>query len=87
LDSLKQSASVLEYQAEFEKLAHGVLLYNPMFDDTFVTRFVSGLRDEIRSALLLHRPKAVDTTSALALIQEQELEQGNVKSSGRDSPD
>ncbi|CAD6267218.1 unnamed protein product [Miscanthus lutarioriparius] len=85
LDSLKQSASVLEYQAEFEKLAHGVLLYNPAFDDTFfVTRFVSGLRDEIRSALLLHRPKDVDTASALVLIQEQELEQGNAKSSGRD---
>ena len=45
---------------------------------------MSGLRDEIRSALLLHRPKDVDTTSALALIQEQDLEQGNAKSSGQD---
>ena len=45
---------------------------------------MSGLRDEIRSTLLLHRPKDVDTTSALALIQEQELEQGNAQSSRQD---
>lgn len=45
---------------------------------------MSGLRDEIRSALLLHRPKDVDTTIALALIQEQELKQGNAKSSGQE---
>ena len=85
MDSLKQSASVLEYQAKFEKLAHGVLLYNPAFDDTFfVTRFVGSLRDDIRSALLLHWPHDVDTASALALIQEQEREHEHSKSSGRD---
>jgi hypothetical protein len=35
LDSLKQTSSVLEYQAAFEKLAHGIVLYNPAIDDTF----------------------------------------------------
>ena len=56
-NALKQTASVLQYQAAFEKLAHGVLLYNPTYDDTFfVTRFVGGLCDDIKSALLLHRP-------------------------------
>ena len=76
---------MLECQAAFEKLAHGVLLYNPAYDDTFfVTWFVGDLRDDIRSALLLHRPRDVDTASALALIQEQELEQDLQKSSGRD---
>lgn len=75
LDSLKQTTSILEYQTEFEKLAHGVLLYNSAIDDTFfMTRFVGGLREDIRSPILLHRPKDVDTASALALIQEQELE-------------
>lgn len=75
LDSLKQTASVLEYQTEFKKLAHGVFLYNPAIDDTFfMTRFVGGLREDIRSPILLHRPKDVDTASALSLIQEQELE-------------
>jgi hypothetical protein len=37
-------------------------------------RFIGGLRDDIRSAILLHRPGDVDTASALGLIQEQELE-------------
>jgi len=62
-----------------------VLLYNPAYDDIFfVTRFVGGLRDDIRSALLLHWPHDVDTASALALIQEQEREHEHSKSSGRD---
>jgi hypothetical protein len=83
LDALKQTASVLEYQTEFEKLAHGVLMYNPAFNDMFfVTRFVGGLHEDIRSPILLHRPRDVDTASTLAMIQEQELE--HTKSSGRD---
>lgn len=50
-------------------MAHGILLYNSGFDDTFfVTKFVGGLKEEIRSTILLHRPKDVDTASALALI-------------------
>lgn len=60
-----------------------MLLYNPAFDDTFfVTWFVGGLREDIRSHILLHRPHDVDTTSALAMIPEQEMEQ--TRSSGQD---
>ena len=51
------------------------MLYNPAYDHVFfVTRFLHGLRDEIRSAIILHRPKDVETASALALLQESELE-------------
>ena len=58
-----------EYQTEFKKLAQGILLYNSSYDDTyFVTHFVAGLREEIRSAIALHRPKDVDTAGALALL-------------------
>jgi hypothetical protein len=40
---------VEEYQAEFEKPAQGILLYTNNYDDTyFVTRFVAGLRENIR---------------------------------------
>lgn len=74
LESLKQTGLVTEYQCQFEKLAHGILLYNPSYDDVFfVSRFVARLKEEIRSAIRLHRPKDVDTTSALALMQEEEL--------------
>lgn len=75
LEALKQTGSVSEYQRRFDELAHGILLYNSAFDDTFlVTKFVGGLKEEIRTAILLHRPKDVDTASALAMIQEEELE-------------
>jgi hypothetical protein len=39
-----------------------------------VVRFLNGLKDEIRAPIALHRPKDVDTASALALLQEEELE-------------
>ena len=45
---------------------------------------MGGLQDEIMLAILLHRPRDVDTASALAMIQEQELEQRNTKTSRRD---
>jgi hypothetical protein len=34
---------------------------------------VGGLQEEIRSAIALHRPSNVQTASALALLQEEEL--------------
>jgi hypothetical protein len=76
LESLKQTRSVTEYQTEFEQLAHGILLYNLAYDNVyFITRFVVGLRDDIRAAIALHRPTNVDIASALALLQEEELNQ------------
>ncbi|WVZ61926.1 hypothetical protein U9M48_011733 [Paspalum notatum var. saurae] len=78
LDSLKQTGSAQEYQERFEQLSHGILLYNAAYDETyFITRFLGGLREDIRAPIALHRPKDVDTASALALLQEEELE--NVK--------
>lgn len=51
----KQTGMVLDYQRRFEELAHGILLYNPAFDYTFlVTKFLGGLKEEIRAAILLH---------------------------------
>jgi hypothetical protein len=54
-------------------LASGLLLYNNFDDTYFVNHFVIELKEEILSVIVLHRPKDVDTTSALALIQEEEL--------------
>nr|TKW20553.1 hypothetical protein SEVIR_4G096201v2 [Setaria viridis] len=74
LDTLRQSGSVFEYLAQFEDLSHGILLYNCAYDDTyFVTRFLGGLKEEIRAAIALHRPKDVSSAAALALLQEEEL--------------
>jgi len=60
---------------KFETLSHGILLYNSAYDDTyFVTRFLGGLKEEIRSVIALHRTTNVLTASSLALLQESELE-------------
>ena len=81
LDSLKQTGSMTEYYEQFEHLSHSILLYNSSYDDTyFVTRFLGGLRDDIRSIIALHRPSSVDTTSALAILQEEELAKSKVQS-------
>jgi hypothetical protein len=48
---------VSEYHVEFERLVHGMLLYNDQYDDTFfVTHFMAGLKEEIRAVIALHRP-------------------------------
>lgn len=74
LDALKQSGSVQEYFIQFQQLAHHILLYNYSYDDVyFVTYFLGGLKDEIRSPIALHRPPNLETAYSLALIQEEEL--------------
>lgn len=84
LESLRQTRTVQEYYEQFEKLAHGILLYNPTYDDVyFVTRFLAGLKEEIRAAITLHRPQDVDTVSTLALLQEEELSHSKNRSLGR----
>jgi hypothetical protein len=84
LEQLKQTGSVTDYHAQFEKLAHGVLLYNPSYDHVyFVTRFLAGLKEEIRAPIALHRPRDVDTASALALLQEEEINAVKTKHMGR----
>jgi len=84
LEQLKQTGTVTEYQAQFEQLAHGVLLYNPSYDHVyFVTRFLAGLKEEIRAPIALHRPRDVDTASALAMLQEEELNAVKIKNLGR----
>jgi hypothetical protein len=73
-DALKQTGSVEDYRAEFEKLAQRIVLYNSNYDDTyFVIRFIAGLKEAIWAVITLHRAKDVDTASALALLQEEEL--------------
>lgn len=83
LENLKQTGSVVEYYAQFEKLAHGILLYNPAYDDVyFITRFLASLKDEIRTAITLHRPHDIAVAGALALLQEEELQAVKPKSFG-----
>jgi len=75
LRALRQTGTVTEYHEQFEQLRHQILLYNANLDEGFfVEEFVSGLRHDIRSAILLHRPEDLDTAATLALLQEEEFE-------------
>jgi hypothetical protein len=52
LEGLRQIASVEEYYTKFEELMHRVLVYNQAYDETyFVTKFVGGLKTEIKAAI------------------------------------
>jgi hypothetical protein len=37
-------------------------------------RFVDGLREDIKSIVMIHRPATLDTTCALAMVQEEVIE-------------
>jgi hypothetical protein len=75
LENLKQIGLVADYQARFDQLTHSILLYNLSYDDVyFVTRFLGGLKEEIRASITLHHPPNLEIAAMLALIQEAELE-------------
>lgn len=54
---------------------HKVLVHNRSLDDVFfVSKFLQGLNSEIRSAIVLHKPRTVDAALSLALMQASVLE-------------
>ncbi len=74
LENLKQCGSVDEYYVKFEELMHRVLVYNRSYDETFfVTKFVGGLKREVKIAIKLHKPRTVDLALSLAKTQEELL--------------
>uniref|UniRef100_A0A0A9BS31 Uncharacterized protein n=1 Tax=Arundo donax TaxID=35708 RepID=A0A0A9BS31_ARUDO len=58
-----------------------LLSYNETIDSMyFITRFIDGLKDEIRSVVLVHCPLDLDTAIALAQLQEEAHEGGRHRS-------
>jgi hypothetical protein len=49
----------------------------------FVTRFLAGLKEEIRATITLHDPRDIATASTLALLQEEEIQAAKQKSFGQ----
>lgn len=74
LEGLSQVGGVDEYYTKFEELMHRVLVYNKSYDETFfVTRFMGGLKTEIKTTIKLHKPRTVDLALSLAKTQEELL--------------
>jgi hypothetical protein len=69
---IQQQGSVSEYQDRFVTLVDQLAVYDsvpdPMF---FATRFVEGLRSDIRAVVMLQRPLDLDSACSLALLQEE----------------
>jgi hypothetical protein len=78
--NIKQTRTVAGYINKFDDLRHQLLLHDPSASDVFfVTRFIEGLKNDIRSVIALHRPVDMDTVSSLAMMQEEENENGKKK--------
>lgn len=79
---LRQTGSVASYAEKFSELIHQLHAHhsswNPVF---FITQFMDGLRPEIRTAVVLHRPQDLNTAVDLACLQEDVLE--NVRRDNR----
>lgn len=59
---IRQSDSVTEYVDNFDTLMHQILAHDPMFSvSAIVNCFIDGLKPDIRSVVLIHRPLDLDT--------------------------
>lgn len=66
---LKQTGSVVEYTERLNSLVFNLTIHHQSWDPIFfVTQYVEGLKGEIKSGVLLHRPKDLDTTASLAIL-------------------
>ncbi|KAJ4965781.1 hypothetical protein NE237_017630 [Protea cynaroides] len=70
LSKLTQTASVQDYQSQFEALANHTTNISSSF---LISCFISGLRPDIRSEVLAFRPATMSQTIALARLQEAKI--------------
>lgn len=54
----KQTGSVIDYISHFDDLMHQLLAHGPLVNPVLLTsKFVVGLREDVRAIVILHRPK------------------------------
>lgn len=69
---IKQTAGVAEYIEQFSGLVDQLCAYEGNNDPLhYITRFIDGLKDELRPAVLIQRPSDLDTAFVLAQLQEE----------------
>jgi hypothetical protein len=87
LFNIRQTASVQEYVDTFVDLIEQLSAYTPYPDTlSYTTRFIDGLRDDIRSVILVQRPSDLDSACTLALLQEEAVEPARRKEVKRTDP-
>ena len=69
---IRQTSTVADYVERFSELVDQLVAYEHSTDPKYYTiRFIDGLRDDIRSTVLVQRPSTLDTACSLALLQEE----------------
>ena len=67
--SMQQTSDVKEYHDRFQSAMHKVLVHNHSLDDVFfVSKFLQGLKHDVKSALVLHKPRTVDVALSQAPV-------------------
>jgi hypothetical protein len=69
---IKHTTTVTEYVEQFSDIVHHILAHDKAFPHSVITnRFIDGLKKDVRTAVMMHRPQDLDTASSLALLQEE----------------
>lgn len=69
---IRQTHFVHEYIEQLCDIVHQLLAHDPNFSTATITnRFVDGLKKEIKTIVMMHRPQDLDSASSLALLQEE----------------
>lgn len=72
LFQIKQVGSVTEYVGKFSELIDQLRAYDSQIDLVYHTmRFIDGLREDVKSTVLVQRPRNVDAACALSLLQDE----------------
>ncbi|WVZ82001.1 hypothetical protein U9M48_029318, partial [Paspalum notatum var. saurae] len=72
LFNIKQTGTVSEYIDNFSAIMDQLIAYeHPQDPLYFITRFIHGLNDDIKPAVILQRPSTWDTACVLAQLQEE----------------
>jgi hypothetical protein len=72
---IQQTTSVSDYVDQFSTIVDQLKAYTHHPDmQTFTTRFVDGLRPDIRIVVAIQRPPQLHTAYSLALLQEEVAE-------------
>jgi hypothetical protein len=66
---IRQTSSVIDYVDQFSQLVDQLNAYQPNADFLYyTTKFIDGLRDDVCSAVLMQRPRDLDTAYVLAQL-------------------
>lgn len=68
---IAQNGTVAEYVEQFSELVDQLRAYASVTDPLYYTmRFIDGLRPDIKSSIIVQRPKDLDTVVVLAFLQD-----------------